>query len=117
VQRNNPNYDDKKLTYGFLMALHTSNYQVEYADQFITQQFDTVHSVNPMWSSGFSLGFIVNYRLSEFLDLRLSKKYEDGWFFGWTEVRVNAAGASFTVHELGGRRNDLDQWGLSGLRQ
>ncbi len=72
VQRNNPNYDDKKLTYGFLIALHTANYQVDYADKFVTQQFDTVHSVNPMWSSGFSLGFIVNYRLSEFLDLRLT---------------------------------------------
>jgi hypothetical protein len=72
VQRNNPNYDDKKLTYGFLIALHTANYQVNYADQFVTQQFDTVHSVNPMWTSGFSLGFIVNYRLNEFLDLRLT---------------------------------------------
>jgi hypothetical protein len=72
VQRNNPNYDDKKLTYGFLIALHTSTYQVDYADKFITQQFDTVHSVNPIWSSGFSLGFIVNYRLSEFFDLRLT---------------------------------------------
>jgi predicted phosphohydrolase len=49
--------------------------------------------------------------------LRLSKKYEDGWFFGWTEVRVNAGEASFTVRESGGRRTALDQWGLSGLRQ
>lgn len=72
VQRNNPNYDNKKLTYGFLIGLHTSIYQVNYSDAFITQNLDTVHSVNPAWSSGFSLGFIVNYRLSEFLDLRLT---------------------------------------------
>ena len=49
--------------------------------------------------------------------LRLSKKYEDGWFFGWTDVRVKGSDAAFTVHELGGRRSSLDQWGLSGLRQ
>ena len=49
--------------------------------------------------------------------LRLSKKYEDGWFFGWTDVRVKAAEASFTIHELGGRSTGIDQWGLSGLRQ
>jgi Outer membrane protein beta-barrel domain len=72
VQRNNPNYDDKKLTYGFLLALHSSNYQVKYSDAFVTQQFDTVHSVNPLWTSGFTLGFIVNYRFTEYLDLRLT---------------------------------------------
>jgi len=47
--------------------------------------------------------------------LRLSGKYEDGWFFGWTEVRVKSADAAFTIHELEGRRTSLDQWGLSGL--
>lgn len=72
VQRNNPNYDDKKLTYGFLIGLHTSIYQVNYSDAFVSQQLDTVHSVNPEWSSGFSLGFIVNYRLTDLLDLRLT---------------------------------------------
>jgi hypothetical protein len=88
VQRNNPNYDDKKLTYGFLIALHTSTYQVDYADKFITQQFDTVHSVNPIWSSGFSLGFIVNYRLSEFFDLRLTPQvafYEQSVRYQYTD--------------------------------
>jgi hypothetical protein len=72
VQRNNPNYDDKKLTYGFLIGLHTSIYQVNYSDAFVSQALDTVHSVNPEWSSGFSLGFIVNYRLTGLLDLRLT---------------------------------------------
>ncbi len=72
VQRNNPNYDDKKLTYGFLIGLHTSIYQVNYSDAFTTQSLDTVHSVNSSWTSGFSLGFIVNYRLGDFFDLRLT---------------------------------------------
>lgn len=72
VQRNNPNYDDKKLTYGFLIGLHTSIYQINYSDAFVSPALDTVHSVNPEWSSGFSLGFIVNYRLADLLDLRLT---------------------------------------------
>ncbi len=72
ARRNNPNYDDKKLTYGFLIGLHTSAYQIEYSDKFVSPGLDSVHSVIPYWSPGFSLGFIVNYRLSEFLDLRLT---------------------------------------------
>jgi len=72
TQRNNPNYDNKKLTYGFLIGLHSSIFQINYSDAFVTQQFDTLYSVNSSWSSGFTLGFIVNLRLSEFLDLRLT---------------------------------------------
>lgn len=72
ARRNNPNYDDKKLTYGFLIGLHTSIYQIEYSDTFVSPSLDSVHSVIPSWRPGFSLGFIVNYRLTEFLDLRLT---------------------------------------------
>lgn len=74
VQKNNPNYDDKKLTYGFLIGLHSSTYQLKYSDSFVTPDFDTVHSVIPAWSAGFSLGFIVNYRLDDQLDIRLTPK-------------------------------------------
>jgi hypothetical protein len=72
ARRNNPNYDDKKLTYGFLIGLHTSTYQIKYSDTFVSPSLDNVHSVIPEWRPGFSLGFIVNYRLTEFLDLRLT---------------------------------------------
>lgn len=72
VQKNNPNYDDRKLTYGFLIGLHTTSYQLKYSDKFVTPEFDTVHSVVPDWKPGFALGFIVNYRLTEFLDIRLT---------------------------------------------
>ena len=72
ARRNNPNYDDKKLTYGFLIGLHTTTYQIEYSDTFVSPRLDSVHSVIPSWRPGFSLGFIVNYRLTEFLDLRIT---------------------------------------------
>ena len=72
VQRNNPNYDDKKLTYGFLIGLHTSAYQIKYSDKFVSPEFDTVYAVQPDWKPGFSLGFIVNYKLADFLDFRIT---------------------------------------------
>jgi hypothetical protein len=74
ANRNNPNYDERKLSYGFLIGLHTAAYQVKYADRFVTHDFDTVYSIEPGWSPGFSLGFIVNYRLTDLLDFRITPK-------------------------------------------
>ncbi|GIV36919.1 MAG: hypothetical protein KatS3mg032_1298 [Cyclobacteriaceae bacterium] len=72
ARKNNPDYDEKrKLTYGFLIGLHTTTYQLKYSDLFVTPALDTVHSVVPLWKPGFSLGFLVNYRAHEFLDIRL----------------------------------------------
>ncbi len=71
AERNNPNYDNKKLTYGFLIGIHSSSFQIKYSDYFVTPHLDTLSAVLPSWSQGFSLGFIMNYRLAEFFDLRL----------------------------------------------
>jgi hypothetical protein len=74
ARQNNPNYDQRTISYGFMIGLHTSAYQVTYSDKFVDQQFDTVHSVMAEFSPGFSLGFLVNYRINEFLDFRLMPK-------------------------------------------
>ncbi len=74
TKQHNPNYDERLISYGFMIGLHTTAYQVTYADQFVTAKFDTVHSVMAEFSPGFSLGFLVNYRLNEFVDLRLMPK-------------------------------------------
>ena len=103
VQKNNPNYDNKKLTYGFLIALHSSIYQVQYSDKFITHPFDTVHSINPSWTSGFSLGFIVNYRITEFLDVRLTPQvsfYEQQVQYRYTDERVDNQRIESTMVEF-----------------
>jgi len=52
--------------------------------------------------------------------LRVSKKYEDGWFFGYTLVEVNGTGVTFQVKELKpphgeGRVTKLEDWGMAGL--
>jgi 3',5'-cyclic-AMP phosphodiesterase len=54
--------------------------------------------------------------------LRLSARYEDGWFFGHTLVMVHGASVEFQVREaqppLGqGRVTALDDWGPAGLRK
>ncbi|MEQ8423781.1 MAG: hypothetical protein RIA63_03665, partial [Cyclobacteriaceae bacterium] len=54
-----------------MIGIHTSAYQVKYSEKFVTQSFDTVHSVLAPFSPGFSLGFLVNLRLNENLDLRV----------------------------------------------
>ena len=72
VGMNNPNYDDRFLSYGFLIGLHTTSYQMKYSDEFLN--IDTLHSIQPKSSPGFSLGFIINMHLADYLDLRLLPK-------------------------------------------
>lgn len=71
---NNPNYDDRFLSYGFLIGIHTSAYQLRYSDEFVSRSLDSVYSITPKWSPGFSLGFIVNMRIADLLDLRATPK-------------------------------------------
>ncbi len=89
ARKNNPFYDEKrKITYGFLIGLHTTAYQVNYSDQFVTPAFDTLFAVTPEWKPGFSLGFIVNYRAHEFLDFRITPKvafYEHALVYRFTD--------------------------------
>jgi 3',5'-cyclic-AMP phosphodiesterase len=47
--------------------------------------------------------------------LRLDARYEDGWFFGWTEVEVRGGEAAFRVHKLEGPVTPLAAWGRAGL--
>ena len=74
ARRNNPEFDKRRISYGFMIGVHTSAYQVKYSDQFVTQSFDTVQSVQASFSAGFSLGFLVNFRLNDVLDLRVMPK-------------------------------------------
>ena len=72
--RNNPEYDKRRITYGFSIGIHSSAYQLKYANDFVTANYDTVSSIQPSFSGGFSLGFLVNLRFHDQLDLRLMPK-------------------------------------------
>ena len=70
----NPNYDSRRVvTYGFSIGFHLSSYKLNYSQDFV-DKLDSVHSILPRQSFGFSLGFIVNARTSEFLDVRITPK-------------------------------------------
>ncbi|HTJ53373.1 MAG TPA: porin family protein [Cyclobacteriaceae bacterium] len=75
VKQNNPNYDDRKLSYGFLIGIHSTSYQIKYSKDFASPKFDSVTAVLPSWSPGFSLGAIINYRIADFFDLRTTPKF------------------------------------------
>jgi len=74
ARRNNPEYDRRKITYGFSIGLHTSAYQIKYSDKYVSPQLDTLVSVDPPFIPGFSLGFLVNFRLHDMLDVRIMPK-------------------------------------------
>src|SRR6185436_8844869 len=65
------------------IGIHSSAYQLKYNPDFVTPAYDTVHSIQPSFSGGFSLGFLVNLRFNDQLDLRLMPKA------GFYEHRLN----------------------------
>ncbi len=69
-RENLPFYDDQLLHYGFLIGIHTSNYQIKYSDAFIESGLDSVHSIIPGRLPGFKLGFIANFHFFQYLDVR-----------------------------------------------
>ena len=69
---NLPNYDNRWLHYGFLIGVHSSSYRTRYSDVYSAGGMDSLHSVMPGNSFGFSLGLIANFRLADYLDLRIT---------------------------------------------
>ena len=69
-------YDQRLLTYGFTLGIHTSALRLKFSDNFIQNPgtFDTVANINTPNGVGFSIGFLANLRLVEFLDIRVMPK-------------------------------------------
>lgn len=73
---NLPNSDERWLNYGFLIGGHVSGYQTRYSPAFVDSlrapfdNMDSVTAIESKYRPGFSLGFILNLKLAEFLDLR-----------------------------------------------
>jgi hypothetical protein len=69
----NPRYDERKIvTYGFTLAAHSASFKLKYSDYFTSPAMDSVHSIMPRKRPGFKLGFIVNFKLAQFLDARIT---------------------------------------------
>ncbi|UXP32958.1 PorT family protein [Reichenbachiella agarivorans] len=72
---NLPHFDEQRLHYGFMIGMHTAHYRLEYDDDFVTPNYDTLHSVVPPNNIGFKVGFIVDYHINDLLDVRLSPTF------------------------------------------
>ena len=68
---NLPNYDHNKIHYGFLLGGMSSKYRINYNQDFTTPRFDSLHSIVPGNLGGFKLGFVVNFLLFQYLDVRV----------------------------------------------
>lgn len=66
---NMPSYDDKTLHYGFHLGMNYSTFLLKRSDHLLTDT--TFDYVNAEGTTGFTLGFVVNLRTSDFFDLRL----------------------------------------------
>lgn len=74
-------YDDRLLTYGFTLGVHTSTLRLRFSDTFIQGgaqgeqvDFDTVGNIVSPNGFGFSIGFLANLRLAQYLDVRIMPK-------------------------------------------
>jgi hypothetical protein len=124
ARKNNPNYDNRRLTYGFLIGIHTTSYQIKYSDKILADA--GLHSIVPDWRPGFSLGFIVNYRLAEFLDLRVTPAvafYEHKLTYLYTDKSRNEQLVETTMVEFpillkykSERRGNIRAYMIGGIK-
>ncbi|MFQ3575232.1 MAG: porin family protein [Cytophagales bacterium] len=68
---NLPNYDEKKMHYGFIIATNYTRFIAKQSSEFLERN-DTIKTITPEGSGGFTLGFILNARLYDFLDFRVT---------------------------------------------
>jgi len=66
---NLPHYDDRPLHYGFFLAGNYSNFRIKPSQYFVDS--DSISSVRSVGTTSFTLGFVLNKRLGQFLDARL----------------------------------------------
>jgi hypothetical protein len=100
---NLPTYDERWLHYGFIIGLHTSGYRVRYNELFTSAAMDSVHSIVTPSNFGFSLGFIVNFRLAQYLDFRILPKvsfYENRLEYNYTNRPQKIVPVENTIVEV-----------------
>jgi hypothetical protein len=100
---NLPFSDTKWLHYGFSIGLHSSSFKLKYSDKFTTAEMDSVHSIMPQNSFGFSLGFITDFKIKEQINLRVLPKvtfYEYGVDFNYTDSTTNTQLIEATFIEI-----------------
>lgn len=73
-RENLPNYDERFLTYGFTLGGHTSSLRPKFSEAFRSPDYSDTFNILPGTPFGFSIGFLANFRMAEYLDVRLMPK-------------------------------------------
>lgn len=74
---NKSGQDGQFMTYGFFLAGHTSSLRLKYSDAYMDPnqtQFGQIQSIMPVFSPGFSLGFLLKLRLHDQLNFLATPK-------------------------------------------
>jgi len=74
---NNPGSDEKLVSYGFFLGAHTASYQLRYSPEFLNPANlanNSIHSIYPKFTPGFSLGFIGILRFHDQVNLIFTPK-------------------------------------------
>ncbi|GGF47554.1 type IX secretion/gliding motility protein PorT/SprT [Echinicola rosea] len=94
---NKSGQDDQFLSYGFFLAAHTSSLRLKYSDAFMDPEnpdFANIQSIQPVFSPGFSLGFLLKMRLHDQLTFTGTPKV--GFYEFRTDVSYFAEEADFS---------------------
>jgi hypothetical protein len=81
--------DDKGISYGFFLAAHTNSWRLKYSDAFMDPQnteLGQIQSIVPVYTPGFSLGFLAVMRLHDQLNLNFTPKV--GFYEFKTEINT-----------------------------
>jgi hypothetical protein len=96
IKKNLPGHDYKSMHYGFYLAGNISRYTLEHSPAFVQQK--AFSAINPKFGAGFTIGFVLNKRLTHFVDARFLPGVG---FYSRPIAFTNAAGDSIGPQELG----------------
>ncbi len=70
--KNLPNYDHKRVHFGFTIGLNAMDFNIQKADNFLDNSINNnIYAIENQPTVGFHIGPVSNFRLSEYLDLRM----------------------------------------------
>jgi len=93
--------DENFISYGFFLAGHSNSWRMKYSEAFLdpnNADLRNIQSIVPVFSGGFSLGFLMTFRLNDQLNVLLTPKV--GFYEFRTDVNY------FTAIPGNGNSND-----------
>ncbi|WP_018477196.1 type IX secretion/gliding motility protein PorT/SprT [Pontibacter roseus] len=131
MAENKPGYDEKRIHYGFYLAMPLTRYSIEHSQAYADQLPNGI-KVNPKFSPGFYTGLVLNVRLFDYLDARFvpgvgfygrETEFTEGGANGGEEPGFDGVIVSSTMVELpvllkyrSKRRNNFRPYLVAGVK-